>query len=81
MMIHPCIPCQWGDHEHHHRVVEAVPKGVMGGCECHCEGECVERARRNPPPEIIEDSNFPSQEDVAVLEFLRRASELGSGDG
>lgn len=35
-----CIPCQYGQHEHHYRVVQAVPEGMMGGAVCVCEGEC-----------------------------------------
>lgn len=45
MLIHDCIPCQHGNHDSHRRVVQTVPEGMMGGQECHCEGECVERER------------------------------------
>jgi len=43
-----CIPCQHGDHEHHHEVVQAVPEGMLGGVKCRCKGECVERHTANP---------------------------------
>jgi len=45
-LVHDCIPCQHGFHEEHHRIVQTVPEGMMGGQECHCEGECVERERK-----------------------------------
>jgi hypothetical protein len=53
MLIHDCIPCQHGDHAGHHRIVQTVPEGMMGGQECHCEGECVERAARRPQEPIL----------------------------
>lgn len=49
-LITECIPCQYGDHDHHHRVVQAVPEGVMGGAICVCEGEC--RDREQPAPRV-----------------------------
>lgn len=35
-----CLPCQHGDHDGHHEVVQTVPEGVMGGARCDCKGEC-----------------------------------------
>ncbi len=37
-----CIPCQYGDHEHHHEVVQVAPEGMLGGARCPCEGDCVD---------------------------------------
>ena len=37
-----CSSCQYGDHEHHIPVMQAVPPGVIGGAKCRCEGECVD---------------------------------------
>jgi len=37
-----CTPCQMGEHQRHHRVVQAVPEGMMGGSVCTCKGECVD---------------------------------------
>lgn len=51
-----CIPCQYGDHEHHQEVVQAVPEGMMGGARCPCTGECVGRERDDPkviPAELL----------------------------
>lgn len=44
-MIHDCLPCQYGDHDGHYEVVQAVPEGVMGGAVCLCKGECRDRPR------------------------------------
>lgn len=50
-----CIPCQYGHHEHHHEVVQAVPEGMIGGVRCECKGECVEREKRRPIPQGVPD--------------------------
>lgn len=43
MLKTECIPCQYGDHDGHHEVVQAVPEGMLGGAMCPCRGECRER--------------------------------------
>lgn len=68
MLIHDCIPCQHGDHASHHRIVQTVPKGMMGGQECHCEGECVERAAKRPQEPLL-----PLPDDyTAIVEDMER---------
>lgn len=62
MLIHDCIPCQHGDHDSHQRIVQVAPKGMMGGQECHCEGECrnksvKERMRAVGWPEFTQAMN------------------------
>lgn len=37
-----CSPCIDGDHEHHYRIIQAVPEGTYGGVVCKCNGECVD---------------------------------------
>lgn len=44
MRLGTCIPCQFGNHDAHHEVMQAVPEGVMGGAICTCKGECRENA-------------------------------------
>jgi hypothetical protein len=44
-----CLPCQFGRHDEHYEVIQAVPEGVMGGAVCGCKGEC-----RNQPVEQVE---------------------------
>jgi hypothetical protein len=46
--IGTCIPCQYGNHERCQKVMQAVPKGMLGGAICGCKGECQENreARR-----------------------------------
>lgn len=52
--ISECDACRMGDHKRHRRVIQAVPKGMMGGTVCGCGGECVERGpRRDPQMEMI----------------------------
>lgn len=46
MRLTYCIPCQYGDHTGHYEVVQAVPKGMMGGAKCPCRGECAEHPSR-----------------------------------
>lgn len=50
MIVHPCIPCQYGDHDHHMDTPEPAVKGVMGGWSCACRGECRGRDAYSPPP-------------------------------
>jgi hypothetical protein len=40
MRLGRCWACQAGDHKHHKRIVEAAPKGMLGGVVCPCKGEC-----------------------------------------
>lgn len=47
-----CIPCRGGNHDRCHGVMQAVPKGMMGGARCRCEGEC--RTSRAEPLETQE---------------------------
>jgi hypothetical protein len=35
-----CSACEQGEHKRHRKVVQAVPKGVLGGSVCVCRGEC-----------------------------------------
>lgn len=44
-----CWACKAGDHSGHHKVIQAVPPGMMGGTQCRCEGEC----KNFPPPEAL----------------------------
>lgn len=50
MMIHDCIPCQYGQHDDHIDVPSPAPEGMMGGWECHCKGECRKKAIVRPCP-------------------------------
>lgn len=73
MLIHDCIPCQHGDHDGHQRIVQAAPKGMMGGQECHCEGECRNKKTQKTPTEktlteLVQDSGL-SQESIDALSF------------
>lgn len=70
MLIHDCIPCQHGDHDGHHRIVQTVPEGMMGGQECHCEGECRERASRP----LTQAAPLPPL-DPGIAEFIEGASK------
>ena len=36
-----CSACQFGRHDEHVRQVESVPKGMLGGVQCPCEGDCA----------------------------------------
>jgi hypothetical protein len=54
VMIHDCIPCQYGDHDGHIDVPGPVPEGLIGGWRCDCKGECRDRPR--PEPKYIEDT-------------------------
>lgn len=38
-----CSGCKIGEHEHHHRIVQAAPEGMLGGAVCPCQGECVDQ--------------------------------------
>lgn len=80
MMIHDCIPCQYGFHDEHHDVPNPGIEGLIGGrWECHCKGECVareEERRRNAPLPVIDTTDYgPDGELAKTLEFLRSASE------
>lgn len=46
VLLTDCIACRHGRHERHVEVVQAVPKGVMGGARCSCTGDCAERKAR-----------------------------------
>lgn len=59
-----CIPCQYGRHDEHYEVIEAVPEGVMGGAVCGCDGKCAERY--TPPKSILVDAPV----DTTALDFL-----------
>lgn len=37
-----CGACERGEHQHHRKVVQAVPPGMLGGSVCKCRGECVD---------------------------------------
>lgn len=37
-----CSACQMGEHDRHHRVVQAAPEGGVGGSVCVCEGDCAD---------------------------------------
>jgi hypothetical protein len=37
-----CSACRGGRHAEHHRVIQAVPEGMIGGTACRCEGECAD---------------------------------------
>lgn len=37
-----CSACRGGKHDEHRRVIQAAPKGMIGGSACRCEGECVD---------------------------------------
>lgn len=41
-LLHPCAPCEMGNHDAHHEVIEAAPPGMMGGIQCPCKGECID---------------------------------------
>lgn len=45
MRIGTCIPCQYGDHDGHVEIIQAVPEGMMGGAVCGCKGECINRRK------------------------------------
>jgi hypothetical protein len=42
-LIVTCTACQFGRHEDHREVVQAVPEGMIGGSRCDCKGECRDR--------------------------------------
>lgn len=45
-----CPPCEMSDHKRHHRTVQAVSEGMMGGAVCTCKGECKDgRYKRHDP--------------------------------
>lgn len=46
-----CIACAHGQHDGHIKDFEPAPPGVMGGSQCPCEGECVERYK---PPALTD---------------------------
>lgn len=37
-----CYPCELGQHDNHHEIIEMPPPGVLGGACCRCKGECVD---------------------------------------
>lgn len=37
-----CFPCELGEHQDHHEIIEAPPPGVLGGSRCRCQGECID---------------------------------------
>jgi hypothetical protein len=43
MRIQDCNGCAQGDHSKHRPIVRGVPKGMIGGVGCTCEGDCAER--------------------------------------
>jgi hypothetical protein len=59
VMIGDCIACQYGQHDGHHKIVQAVPDGVIGGIRCECKGDCAER-----------NGERARRETVAILEAL-----------
>jgi hypothetical protein len=64
-----CIPCQYGQHESHHEVIQAAPEGVMGGAVCGCDGKCAERYT---PPRSVFVNERP---DTTALDFLAQFEE------
>lgn len=48
-----CNACQDGDHKRHHRVVQAVPEGMLGGSVCVCGGECADGRYRKTLDELM----------------------------
>lgn len=78
-MFHPCIPCQYGQHERHDPVPGPVPEGYFGGWICPCEGECVETYE---PLEFIPYKPDPEEEArmVEAMEFLDRVSKAQRED-
>ena len=50
-----CIPCQYGNHEAH-VPRQPAPKGVIGGFECPCTGDCKDT---HPP---VVDVGIPDKE-------------------
>lgn len=60
MQIVECLACQVGDHDNHYRVIQPVFEGVIGGAECHCEGECRKgREARNAELVEVLQSHYP----------------------
>ena len=64
MMIHDCIPCQWGDHSKHVEWPSKPPKGVIGGWKCECDGSCETDGRRERRVRTVE----VSPEEVARMD-------------
>jgi hypothetical protein len=56
-LITDCLACQYGDHDHHSEIIQAVPEGMLGGAMCGCNGEC--RDRPQPPVEYIDGGPLP----------------------
>lgn len=59
VLVHDCIPCQYGDHDKCMGHYAPAPPGMIGGAMCGCSGECRERAKRTvevidagPPPDF-----------------------------
>jgi hypothetical protein len=63
-----CIACAAGEHQFHNPVPGPVPKGMIGGHVCPCEGDC---AARNPqkPLEFIkgDDCDWPGFDEAIRL--------------
>jgi hypothetical protein len=61
-----CNACSMGDHKNHVRVVVGVPKGMMGGVICDCNGDCVERNKdwfmRDPAAQMLHEAMIRSQQ-------------------
>lgn len=55
VMIGDCISCQYGDHEGHTEVTQAVPEGMLGGGRCECKGDCGERNANLHPPIVFDE--------------------------
>lgn len=74
VLVTYCISCQYGDHDNHYEVVEAVPEGVIGGAICKCKGECHENHREiaiecAEPLDLSEFTEFMARfDDPAVTE-------------
>lgn len=75
-MIHDCIPCQHGDHSGHIDTPGTVPKGMLGGWQCPCTGDCAERyPKQDPAPVKWDTTDYAAWgEFVKELEALRDGS-------
>ena len=76
VLLHDCIPCQYGHHEEHQDVPGPVAEGIIGGWRCPCTGDCVER-NKGRYSEVIEVEVDPEIERqwAETFEFLKSVSE------
>lgn len=64
-----CHACQFGMHSEHIKDFDPAPPGVMGGAQCPCEGECVEKNKQPPisEPQKIDEFMTTSWEEFFKL--------------